>query len=620
MKRECDIITIPGQQEQRAVVTKNNYTKPPLVVLKFEFRGLRFPIFPTLLFACTLVVCSQWYAYTHIVIGKDVVYDDSSTPAAAAAALYQNVAARSIGETQRGTRKVLKEDDTDNGAAAATTTMAHGWRREAPPIAAAADSHYLVAQDAVRRFHQGSAGEMEYWKLAHQQGGLEQSSLRGGAGRAGGTTAKMKKAVPNKIQRLPMVQTRQAAPSVAVQGCAQAWQNYTFPSNNECRVNPRSNRPHCQFYNLQLNTSKVFGQRLGGEELSKVIGQSEEAEQVSYYQGAWMLNNDSALFDSPPSQDEFYYINKVLESMSQMGTDKEATCDHSWEGTTLFIERYEYANLYHANSDWWNAYWSSPTGSRDSENTSQALHFIFLDAHPASNLDSVWKRLLGVSELHWIRRLLPGIHCFRNARFIPAGYSASIMPKYRSRCPSPSMSSSYVDSFLKAHDILDDSMDEKRRWGHVVVLERKSYLAHARSKVHVRPERALGNLALFASKIPTDIPEYNNWTIEKTTLVKQSMAEQLSTIRRAHFVIANHGAGLTHLLFASPGSHILELSCPDFTFYDLASWRPDIHHYCLGPPPGDITTEYWESQVLSILRDVIQNRTVQLEKLVTSQF
>ncbi len=50
-----------------------------------------------------------------------------------------------------------------------------------------------------------------------------------------------------------------------------------------------------------------------------------------------------------------------------------------------------------------------------------------------------------------------------------------------------------------------------------------------------------------------------------------SITEQVSLLASAKVVIAAHGAGLTNLLFCSPGTKVIELMSPDAV-------RPYYHH------------------------------------------
>ena len=95
-------------------------------------------------------------------------------------------------------------------------------------------------------------------------------------------------------------------------------------------------------------------------------------------------------------------MNDVLNSLQVMN---ELNCTRYFPDTTLFLQRYEYVNLYHTLTDWWNT-WTAYRYIRPDEVANVAV--IFLDAHPAGNLDTVWTTLFGTS-VH-LRRLLDHDH------------------------------------------------------------------------------------------------------------------------------------------------------------------------------------------------------------------
>jgi capsular polysaccharide biosynthesis protein len=57
-----------------------------------------------------------------------------------------------------------------------------------------------------------------------------------------------------------------------------------------------------------------------------------------------------------------------------------------------------------------------------------------------------------------------------------------------------------------------------------------------------------------------------------------TFAEQVTTVRQAHILIGNHGAGISNLIFMDKTAHVLEFTVDyrDFFIY-LAEWK-GIHH------------------------------------------
>ena len=127
-------------------------------------------------------------------------------------------------------------------------------------------------------------------------------------------------------------------------------------------------------------------------------------------------------------------------------------------------------------------------------------------------------------------------------------------------------------------------------------------MAHARSKPH-KTERVLKNMRKLALDLPSMLP---NITVEVVTLVNDTMRDQIAAIRRADVLVANHGAGLSHLLFLDTGAHVVELSCDGTFFVELVQWRPDLRHYCQDEVSGHISAQFWEQHVVSVVRAAVR--------------
>ena len=53
-------------------------------------------------------------------------------------------------------------------------------------------------------------------------------------------------------------------------------------------------------------------------------------------------------------------------------------------GTTVMVQRYEYANLWHTMTDWFNLFWTMEHLGGNVE------RIVFLDGHAKGALDEVW--------------------------------------------------------------------------------------------------------------------------------------------------------------------------------------------------------------------------------------
>lgn len=74
---------------------------------------------------------------------------------------------------------------------------------------------------------------------------------------------------------------------------------------------------------------------------------------------------------------------------------------HQIDEPTLLITRYEYANLYHTTTDWYNVYQTLHTFALPVRDTL----LVFVDGHSEGAMDPVWPRLFG-KRIRYFKHLL----------------------------------------------------------------------------------------------------------------------------------------------------------------------------------------------------------------------
>ena len=346
--------------------------------------------------------------------------------------------------------------------------------------------------------------------------------------------------------------------------------DYDFPDHG-CTVHEFTKRPHCQLQQLVLDRLKISSLGTGGEPLEAVLGQNEANEYLTCEMGAFVVPHE--LRGDPTRGRHMDYVSEVLDALE---IAENVSCDESWNGTTYFLARYEYANLYHTLGDWWNTFFSI-------EDWSQPVNLVWLDAHPRGALDDAWRQIFG-GRVQYLSQLHSHRTCFETARLIPTGHNCPIYPRVggRSNCADPELTARFVDDVLGRLDL----QNVERVPGRVVVLERVPYLAHARSNVSAI-HRSIDNLRERALSLPHDVVI--------TPLVDLSFRDQVALVRSADVLLGNHGAGLTHELFLHTGATVIELSCAHGFFPKLAAWKGGIRHHCLDMVFGGvIDDEYWE--------------------------
>ena len=156
---------------------------------------------------------------------------------------------------------------------------------------------------------------------------------------------------------------------------------------SECIKHPELLATRCYINDLTVKPS-LIDVTYGGEKMSSVMGRVEDGEYAKYKLGSFSSpQRDMLPHDHDPHR---WYLNKVLKGMVAGATDPSMTCN---ETPTLFITRYEYVNLFHTMTDWYNVFEAVPMSFWGDEGAS--VNIIWLDGHAEGNLDEVWAASFG---------------------------------------------------------------------------------------------------------------------------------------------------------------------------------------------------------------------------------
>lgn len=356
--------------------------------------------------------------------------------------------------------------------------------------------------------------------------------------------------------------------------------DHSFPQiSHGCLVNKNNSIVQCTFSNLQVDTTKIHSSR-GGEPLEEVMGRDEREEIPTYDKGAFRTNTKPD-FSGVPSENrrKMHYMADVLNSLQypkKDNKDVELDCPERWSGLTMFLTRYEYVNLYHTMTDWWNAYFSLSTNYRNTNDDiiniikTQQIRFVFLDGHAQGNLDEPWNKLFG-GHTYYVQDLPKTKVCFETAILVPAGYQSELFPQVFKKCPNQQLMEEFANFFLKSYGL----QTVTKIPGKILIIDRQPYIAHPRSKLTIH--RGLTNLETLKQRL-AKVSGVSS--VEVIRLETMPFEEQLRRIRETHILIGNHGAGLTHSLFMEAGkdTHVLEYqeNFVDF-FVHLCEWK-NIQH------------------------------------------
>ncbi|CAM6113725.1 unnamed protein product [Calypogeia fissa] len=363
----------------------------------------------------------------------------------------------------------------------------------------------------------------------------------------------------------------------------------------------------CEGKNILMNPERIKVSR-GGEALDEVIGRQEEEELPEYGEGAFQVQlsrhwhpkllSSAGVIDEisvdklmPKGQINQHTLRSLLLNLRSVDSSS-IVCSERVHEPTLFVTRYEYANLFHTSTDWFSAYISSRvTGLQ------HRPHVVFLDGHCKSPMDDAWKAMF--SSVTFAKHY-SGSVCFDHAIFAPLGYDVPLFKyiDHRLNCPGSSVENldrkeglggverkmarlrefgefvarSFETLPGERTSIVDHAQDIR-----VLFVRREDYLAHPRH--NGKPESRLSNEGEVYETLKQWAVEKSvkglNITIVNGLLAHMSMDEQVQAVKKADVLIGAHGAGMTYLMLAKPSTIVFELLSPKYRrphFATLSYW------------------------------------------------
>ena len=329
-----------------------------------------------------------------------------------------------------------------------------------------------------------------------------------------------------------------------------------------------------------VDPSKYLGQG-GGKDVSKVLNQQESLEYYKLKPGSFALSC---------KPDKSYrlnvarnHINDYLHNTETIGKyirhSSEDLSTNSSSSTklirqpnfTIVVTRYEYANLYHTMTDWYNAYLMMNFFNKSSSQT----NILIVDCHPSGTLDTTWSVIFNSS-----RRLKKEAGDLDTKLLFPQmvwsilGYNSPMYVK--SEMTSLPLVDDFRQFFLTRHCVNPDHVIDCESLN-VVFIWRHDYIAHPRNPTG-KIKRKIANEEELLLHTRSKYPMFN---ITGLQLDELSMGEQLQYIASTDVLVGMHGAGLTHAMFLPKHASLIELA-PSYGgkgthFNKIAKWR-GIHY------------------------------------------
>jgi len=298
----------------------------------------------------------------------------------------------------------------------------------------------------------------------------------------------------------------------------------------------------------------------GSELLEDVMNQPEEVEFYKFEMGCFQLlcaKRPSYFFSGKNHLNEWLYSMITQYSPKR---DDEFVVEVQF---TIAITRYEYANLYHCLTDWYNAF----LVMKFLNHTSCDTNILLIDAHPRVHLDDVWKvvfnssrKLSALNRRTYFNHLVWGV----------IGYSS---PLASSLSTCPPFIEEFRNIFLSRFNITQSRYlvcSQPR----VLFLWRHNYVSHPRNPLGM-VSRKISNEMELLQHVSLNMPEA---IVHAVQIDKLSMQQQLQQITDTDVLVGMHGAGLSHAIFLPHWAAVVELvphywSAESNQFKMIAVWR-----------------------------------------------
>lgn len=302
--------------------------------------------------------------------------------------------------------------------------------------------------------------------------------------------------------------------------------------------------------------------RKGGELITDVINQPEEEEYYTYFPGFFQLHCSI--------QVQYFFnnnnhLNQWLYSVSNTH-DAQLYSEIHTEFTILVV-RYEYANLYHTMTDWYNAFLLMEFFNK----TQTETNILIVDGHPLGALDSVWSVLFNSS-----RRISGQSMRTKYSQIVwnTLGYNSLMMDHYAPNIP---LIEEFRTFFLSSFRIAETRTLDCDRIS-ILFIWRRDYVAHPRNPSG-SISRKIQNEEELVITLRQNFPTF---TVKGIQIDLFEMDQQLKFVTETDILIGMHGAGLTHTMFLPKHAGMIELlptywSAANEHFHAIARWR-HIHY------------------------------------------
>lgn len=320
-------------------------------------------------------------------------------------------------------------------------------------------------------------------------------------------------------------------------------------------------RTFAKLTDVIIDPSKGKGRR-GGENIKDVLNQPEANEYYILNFGYFKQRCSEKIRYTFNSKSHVRQWLDVLET-----TPEKIVYETTIKEWTIAVKRYEYVNLYHTMTDFYNAFLVYKAFNMSLGN----ITILWIDGHPSGTLDSTWETLFGhvlragyIAQPSKFNQMIWGI----------MGYDSLLSQFERENVP---YLEEFRDFFLTRHAVSTKTELNCTNLK-MMFLWRRDYVAHPRNPSG-SVSRKIANEDELLEKTKKRFPHDN---VTGLQIDKLNMQDQLKVIANVDILIGMHGAGLTHTLFLPQHAGLIELyptywSNANTHFKSMARWR-NLHY------------------------------------------
>ena len=359
-------------------------------------------------------------------------------------------------------------------------------------------------------------------------------------------------------------------------------------------------------HNVTLDPSRAKGKRVGGELLNTVMLQDAKMEYFDFEYGFFRMQEGRCKrSDTNYDQQSLRYVfnkkNHLKEYLQMLDPgvlhENKSASQHStanaftstisksqskpklWNRTAVVVTRNDYVNLFQTTADLYDMFLMMIFFQIHPDD----MDIIFLDAHPAGGLDSLWYTLWPhVYRIGNRSVFSEGPVQFRRLIWLSQGYSSPmntnvfkgiplveefrkfILSRYNiapdaSPGAAPACEQLLTDSNSKPNSTQAAQSCVKKRYckaPHILFLLRRDYVAHPRNPSG-EVSRKLRNEKEVLAAVREALPP--GGAVEVFIPTELSLREQIERVARADVLMGVHGAGHTLGLFLPPHGGIVEI-------------------------------------------------------------